>query len=272
MTDHGDHDPTETISSSLALPHSFDSLTQLDTTQTISDDGLSKRRSIAALSRKLDDVEEILVGTSAQIPLDEDAKPALGKHQLCVSHDVTDSRAGVSPPASHHAAKIMRPYEDASVGSDKNSEPLDRYAEAMNRLRQRQTQHEQLHTIAISRIEDRDKRLIQLGTEMAQMQSDIMDDEAELKYLKLKLRIIEIQTLPYVPKQDQDGLTAGIRRWKLDWAEVTRRYRKRRLKRNHGEQEVPSKWSHKSENDIAEPCQSSKKNMIDLTSLHRTRG
>lgn len=157
MTDHGDHDPTETISSSLALPHSFDSLTQLDTTQTISDDGLSKRwqylsrhlssqrlsrRSIAALSRKLDDVEEILVGTSAQIPLDEDAKPALGKHQLCVSHDVTDSRAGVSPPASHHAAKIMRPYEDASVGSDKNSEPLDRYAEAMNRLRQRQTQHE----------------------------------------------------------------------------------------------------------------------------------
>lgn len=103
-------------------------------------------------------------------------------------------------------------------------------------------------------------------------QSDIMDDEAELKYLKLKLRIIEIQTLPYVPKQDQDGLATGIRQWKLDWAEVTRRCRKRRLKRNYGEQEMPSKWSHKSENDTAESCQSSKKNMIYLTSLHRTRG
>ncbi len=58
-----------------------------------------------------------------------------------------------------------------------------------------------------------------------------MDDEAELTYLKLKLRIIEIQTLPYVPKNDQDGLAAGIERWKLDWADVDKRYRKRRWKR-----------------------------------------
>lgn len=58
-----------------------------------------------------------------------------------------------------------------------------------------------------------------------------MDDEAELTYLKLKLRIIEIQTLPYVPTKDQDGLAAGIERWKLDWADVDERYRKRRWKR-----------------------------------------
>ena len=58
-----------------------------------------------------------------------------------------------------------------------------------------------------------------------------MDDEAELTYLKLKLRIIEIQTLPYVPKGDRDGLAVGIERWKLDWADVDERYRKRRWKR-----------------------------------------
>ena len=58
-----------------------------------------------------------------------------------------------------------------------------------------------------------------------------MDDEAELTYLKLKLRIIEIQTLPYVPKDDRDGLALGIERWKLDWADVDERYRKRRWKR-----------------------------------------
>ena len=62
-------------------------------------------------------------------------------------------------------------------------------------------------------------------------QKDVVDDEAELTYLKLKLRIIDIQTLPYVPKDDRDGLAVGIERWKLDWADVDERYRKRRWKR-----------------------------------------
>ena len=62
-------------------------------------------------------------------------------------------------------------------------------------------------------------------------QKDVVDDEAELTYLKLKLRIIEIQTLPHVPKRDQDSLSAGIERWKLDWVNVNKRYRKRRWKR-----------------------------------------
>lgn len=55
-----------------------------------------------------------------------------------------------------------------------------------------------------------------------------MDDEAELKYLKLKLRILEIRTLPYVPSGEHDGLAAGVRRWKSDWAEVHKRQRRRR--------------------------------------------
>lgn len=59
----------------------------------------------------------------------------------------------------------------------------------------------------------------------------MVDDESELTYLKLKLRIIEIQTLPHVPRKDRDGLAAGIERWKLDWADVDKRYRKRRWKR-----------------------------------------
>lgn len=62
-------------------------------------------------------------------------------------------------------------------------------------------------------------------------EKDIADDETELSYLKLQLRIIEIQTLPYVPKDDRDGLAAGIQRWKLDWADVDKRCRKRRWKR-----------------------------------------
>ena len=62
-------------------------------------------------------------------------------------------------------------------------------------------------------------------------EKDIVDDESELTYLKLQLRIIEIQTLPYVPRKNQDSLAEGIRKWKLDWADVDERYRRRRRKR-----------------------------------------
>ena len=80
-----------------------------------------------------------------------------------------------------------------------------------------------------------------------------MDDEAELNYLKLKLRIIEIQTLPYVPEERQDGLTAGIRRWKLDWADVDRRYKKRRWKREF-DGAMPPVWSAAVDRDTALTC------------------
>lgn len=60
---------------------------------------------------------------------------------------------------------------------------------------------------------------------------DLKDDETELTYLKLQLRIIEIQTLPYVPNNDQNDLALGIQKWKLDWADVSKRYRKREWKR-----------------------------------------
>lgn len=66
---------------------------------------------------------------------------------------------------------------------------------------------------------------------MQYREQDIVDDESELTYLKLQLRIIEVQTLPYWPRKDQDELAAGIERWKRDWADVDERYRKRRLRR-----------------------------------------
>lgn len=58
-----------------------------------------------------------------------------------------------------------------------------------------------------------------------------MDDQCELSYLKLKLRIIEIQTLPYVPSREKDQLAEGIQRWKLDWADVDKRFHARRRKK-----------------------------------------
>ena len=69
---------------------------------------------------------------------------------------------------------------------------------------------------------------------MQYREQDVIDDESELTYLKLQLRIIEVQTLPYWPRKDQDQLAAGIERWKRDWADVDGRYRERRTKRQAG--------------------------------------
>lgn len=61
-----------------------------------------------------------------------------------------------------------------------------------------------------------------------------------MTYLKLQLRMIEAQTLPYVPEIEEDDLSAGIQRWKLDWAEVENRHRKRR--HNYSENWKQQAW------------------------------
>lgn len=61
-----------------------------------------------------------------------------------------------------------------------------------------------------------------------------------MTYLKLQLRMIEAQTLPYMPKREEDDLSAGIQRWKLDWAEVENRHRKRR--HNYSESWKQQAW------------------------------
>jgi len=65
-------------------------------------------------------------------------------------------------------------------------------------------------------------------------EQDFTDDEPELTYLKLKLRILEIEAAPYVPTRERDSLAEGIRRWKLDWADVDNRFRTRRRKKDPG--------------------------------------
>jgi len=66
-------------------------------------------------------------------------------------------------------------------------------------------------------------------------EEDSSKDQSELTFLKLKLRMLEIQAAPYIPKHDEDGLSEGIRRWKLDWADVDQRRRARRRKKEEVE-------------------------------------
>lgn len=71
-------------------------------------------------------------------------------------------------------------------------------------------------------------------------EKNTIDDEQELTYLKLQLRMIEAQALPYMPEVEEDDLSAGIQRWKLDWAEVENRHRKRR--HNYRESRKQQAW------------------------------
>ena len=45
---------------------------------------------------------------------------------------------------------------------------------------------------------------------------DIADDEAELTYLKLRVRLDENQELPYVPEKGNNDLAEWTREWKMD--------------------------------------------------------
>ena len=62
-------------------------------------------------------------------------------------------------------------------------------------------------------------------------EDELMDDQSELTYLKLKLEALETQVVPYLPSKESNKLTQRLRRWKLDWADVENRFRLRRRKR-----------------------------------------
>lgn len=106
------------------------------------------------------------------------------------------------------------------------------------KIYQLRTQVDELYVIKTSKYHWSKEDLFLILMLIRCREKDIADDESELSYLKLQLRIIEIQTLPYVPKNDQDSLAAGIQRWKLDWADVDKRCRKRRWKREIEKKQV----------------------------------
>ncbi|KAL8939811.1 MAG: hypothetical protein Q9211_002569 [Gyalolechia sp. 1 TL-2023] len=151
---------------------------------------------IVALNRRLDELEGII--STSSLAQDEDGTPAdegLGLSGVVERLVKCDDSSQQHPIVSHPPERTRLPEE-----IKESSQLLPRLGEAMKQLQRRI--------------------------------NALMDDEAELNYLKLKLRIVEIQTLPYVPPDDYDGLALGIRRWKADWGEVHRRQRRRRWERS----------------------------------------
>ncbi|KAL8825912.1 MAG: hypothetical protein Q9170_007610 [Blastenia crenularia] len=162
-------------------------------------------KDIVALNRKLDELEYILSGTCRQ---DQDEVRAVAGNE---DSEFIPGPDQINPSTGHFPvalspSKSIRQREHAKHTFKRGAELMAKVVEAMEQLRI----------------------------------SHLMDDEAELTYLKLKLRTIEIQTLPYVAPDDYDGLAAGIRRWKSDWSEVRRRQGRRRMRYDLGKDEYPS--------------------------------
>ena len=113
--------------------------------------------------------------------------------------------------------------------------------------------YQHLHNIAIAKAEQGVEEIVQLEQSIEHLQAncfcrgkntaltlsvnreqDITDDESELTYLKLQLRMLEIEAAPYLSTREHDSLAEGIRRWKLDWADVDSRFRMRRRRKYPG--------------------------------------
>ncbi|KAI4136204.1 MAG: hypothetical protein LQ341_005786 [Variospora aurantia] len=192
----------------------------------------STRKTVIALNRKLDELENIL-HSGDHVKSDQARQKDGQAGILCPTEETVVSGGSTerTPVASSPLPSSPRPPMPCAHAVEDGPELLSRFSEAMAQLRQRQREMRQLHDRAAIEIEKSVERARQAEALNEALISDSMDDEAELNYLKLKLRILEIQTLPYVPTDDYDGLALGIRRWKGDWAEVHRRQKRRRWKR-----------------------------------------
>ncbi|MCJ1259415.1 hypothetical protein MMC24_007252 [Lignoscripta atroalba] len=193
------------------------------------------RDSVVALNRSLDEVENLLSWNAPGILWHKTAHFGLGITERSPA-DSPMILPETTPPDSTRAYApdvVERPGSRIKESGDDQA-LLQRIASAVEQLRRRQEEFKHLHNVTIAKAEESAERTMQLETEIDQLEADVIDDQSELTYLKLKLRILELQALPYVPTKEKDSLAEGIQRWKLDWAEVESRFRTRRRKRDPG--------------------------------------
>ncbi|MCJ1381769.1 hypothetical protein MMC17_004880 [Xylographa soralifera] len=147
-----------------------------------------------------------------------------------------DIGQAMTPPDSTilNAPEVLELEPKESKGKEHTEPMLERVEYLVKELRKRQEDFRYLHSIVIAKAEEGAETIMQLETNLENLETDIADDQCELTYLKLKLRILEIQGLPYIPINERDDLAEGIHRWKLDWADVDSRFRARKKKREPG--------------------------------------
>ncbi|MCJ1392461.1 hypothetical protein MMC18_005328 [Xylographa bjoerkii] len=194
------------------------------------------RKSVVALNRTLDEAEEWLAWDEPQVSRSITQQ----RTGLAIEEDVfvqkIDLGHAMTPPDSTilNAPEALELEENEFKEVQPVNPVLERIEYLVMELQKRQEDFRHLHSVVIAKAEEGAETIVQLETNIENLETDIADDQSELTYLKLKLRILEIQSLPHVPTSERDDLADGIHRWKLDWADVNSRFRARRKKRERG--------------------------------------
>ncbi|KAI9844574.1 MAG: hypothetical protein M1837_005533 [Sclerophora amabilis] len=170
-----------------------------------------------ALGKALDDIEKICP---------ERRTP---KDNVYESREISNS-PNESTPFQYTGGEFA--ILDSGGGSNFNGgDILDRVSKVVEEFRCRFEELKHVHDMSILRTEKAAQRILQLESEVKQLESEISADESELTFLKLQLKALEIQAMRYIPTDDEEELTEGIRRWKLDWADLDHRFKTRRRTR-----------------------------------------
>ncbi|KAI9761352.1 MAG: hypothetical protein M1835_008192 [Candelina submexicana] len=137
---------------------------------------------------------------------------------------------------SRDYAPIMAPIASSSQVQaygqramlEQSRQVLLRVSKVAAELRCRCEEMKHIHDLSTIRAEKAAQRIVALETDVTTLESGLEANASALTYLKLQLKVLEVQASPYIPLDDRDGLRAGIQRWKMDWADADMRFRERR--------------------------------------------
>ncbi|KAL3422442.1 hypothetical protein PVAG01_06598 [Phlyctema vagabunda] len=107
---------------------------------------------------------------------------------------------------------------------------VSQLTEAVSEIQARRDESIHIHDLLVDRCERAAARILFLEDHISSTEEDFEACQSEMKYLRLQLRALEAQCLPYL-KTDQDReLSDSIRNWRLDWEDIDRRTKARRKK------------------------------------------
>jgi len=195
------------------------------------------QKAVIALNRSLDNAEHLLAWHAPETPtraMSNNVGLGIVEDKAMVQR--IEPSAPLTPPGS--SSRLDAPGEvpphRRQMNQVQQMQPLtDKITFLAGELQKRNQEFRHLHNVAIAKAEEAAEEILQLEATVDRQEEEIIDDESELTYLKLKLRILEIEAAPYIPLQEEESsLSEGIRKWKLDWAEVDNRFRMRRRKKD----------------------------------------
>ncbi|KAI9822796.1 MAG: hypothetical protein M1832_003029 [Thelocarpon impressellum] len=201
------------------------------------DEELFSDEYLDALHDKLDEFEALADGTTKQ---------KITGHPTEVKAELPE--AETNTPVVLGSVKSMR-LESSPQRSKANEDRKRQTAEleaAFSRLsfefRRRVEELKHVNDVTIMKVEIAAQMIWRLRGEVEQLKSDLSADQSELMFLKLQLKTVEVQALAYIPAEDKD-LTAGIQRWKLDWADIDQRIESRARRREQQGHDTGSIYS-----------------------------